>query len=480
MDALIAFFSTIRWQDVIDITLNSYILFRLYVLFRGTNIFRILVAIAFLSFFQRMAVSFGLVVTSWVVQGITAVAALLIIVIFRHEIRSVLQAKNLKAILWGIPRSTVETPIDILIDAAYELARRRTGALLVLPGKEDLKEFTHSGIPWQGVLSKEMIMSIFWPENPVHDGAAIIQGDMVTEVGAILPLSRRKDLPSYYGTRHRAAAGLAENTDALVIVVSEERSQVAVAKALNIKVIQGKQELAKDLREHLGLSEGPKSRWKKGKLEITLAGLFSILFIFGVWFSFTRGLDTLVTLEVPIEYMNQNSSMVILDAPVNTVRLYLSGAAALVKSMRPDQVQIKLDLGKAIPGTNAYAITQKDISLPPGIELKQVLPSSVQVTLDVLTKKELHVQVDWVGKLAEDLILIEARLTPEKIQVIGGKKLLEKISTIYTEPVRLDPIKKTGTLTINLAMNPPSLRLAPDAKDKVTLDYVVNKRTEKN
>ena len=79
-------------------------------------------------------------------------------------------------------------------------------------------------------LSKEMITSIFWPDTPVHDGAAVVEGDRVTDVGAILPLSRRTDLPSQYGTRHRAAAGLAENTDALIIVVSEERGNVLVAR----------------------------------------------------------------------------------------------------------------------------------------------------------------------------------------------------------------------------------------------------------
>jgi len=89
MSDLFTFLSSIRWQDVVDITLNSYILFRLYVLFRGTNVFRVIMGIALLWFFQRIAVSLGLIVTSWAIQGITAVAAFIIIVVFRNEIRSV-------------------------------------------------------------------------------------------------------------------------------------------------------------------------------------------------------------------------------------------------------------------------------------------------------------------------------------------------------------------------------------------------------
>lgn len=135
------------------------------------------------------------------------------------------------------------------------MARARSGALIVFTGKEDLEEVVQSGTPWQGLVSKEMITSIFWHDNPVHDGAAIIQGDRVIEVGVILPLSQRKDLPSYYGTRHRAAAGLAETTDALVILVSEERGNVVVAKGSRMSVVNQKAELAQILQEHVGVTE---------------------------------------------------------------------------------------------------------------------------------------------------------------------------------------------------------------------------------
>ena len=220
---LLIFVSSIRWQDFIDIAFNSYILFRLYALFRGTDAFRVLVGIAFLWILQRLAVSLGLILTSWMMEGIIAVAALIVIVVFRNEIRSVFRARNIWAILWGLPRKPTKTPVEIITESVFNLAKRRIGALIVLPGKEDLEEFVQQGIPWDGRVSTEMIESIFWPNNPVHDGAAIIVEDRVSEVGVILPLSHRKDLPSAYGTRHRAAAGLSETTDAMVIVVSEER-----------------------------------------------------------------------------------------------------------------------------------------------------------------------------------------------------------------------------------------------------------------
>lgn len=469
-------FSSIRWQDAIDIILNSYIVFRLYALFRGTNVFRVLMGIAFLWFFQRMAVSLDLVVTSWAIQGITAAAALLIIVVFRNEIRSVLQAKNLRAIIWGFPRKTQETPVEIIADGAYELAKGHLGALIVIPGNEDLKEYVHSSIPWYGVLSRQMLISIFWPDNPVHDGAAIIQGNQVKEVGAILPLTHRKDLPSHYGTRHRAAAGLAENTDALVIVVSEERGVVSYAKGSGLRKLNGREELSRIIRAHQGVAEKQSGYIVKGKIELTLAALISVLFISGVWFSFARGLNTSITLEIPIEYMNRSANLEIIDTSLNSARLQLSGSSTLVKSLRPEQVHIRIDLNKAVPGANTYTITQEAIALPPGINLVNIKPQAVEVTLDVLVKMALPVQVDWVGKLRENLILTEARLSPNHVQVIGGSRILEKISTIYTEQVPLEQIEKSGSMVIKLMLPSASLKVAADSKDKVTIEYTINER----
>ncbi len=481
---LSSFLSIIRWQDAVDIILNSYILFRLYILFRGTNVFRVITGIAILWFFQRMALALGLIVTSWIMQGFAAVAALIIIIVFRNEIRSVLQAKNLKAILWGVPHKTGGTPIEILVDSIFELARRGCGALIVLPGKEDLKDIVRGGISWNGLISKEMITSIFWPDNPVHDGAAIIQGNQITEVGAILPLSHRENLPSFYkeglpsfyGTRHRAAVGLAEATDALTIVVSEERGDVAVAKNAAIKDIRHKARLSKLLQEHVGLSVKRTRYPRKERLEIGAAALASFLFITGVWLSFSQGLDTLITLEIPIEYMKRDPGMEILETSVNTVNLHLGGSGALIKSIRPEQVQVKLDLSKAVVGPNSFTITQENITLPPGVFLKKVQPPVIEATLDIPVKKKLPLQVDWVGKLPAHLILTDVKIDPENVRVIGGKLILDEISSIYTKKIPLDNIIKSGTTTVNLALNPASLKIAPGSKDKITVKYIVKKR----
>jgi YbbR domain-containing protein len=203
----------------------------------------------------------------------------------------------------------------------------------------------------------------------------------------------------------------------------------------------------------------------------------SLLFITGFWFSISRGLETLVTFEVPIEYMNRDPNMEIVHASVNSVRLNLSGSGTLIKSTRPDQVRVRLDLGHAADGPNSFSITSSNISLPPGILLKEVAPQNVVVNLDVTVRKELPVQVDWVGRLPENVLLAEAVVEPARVEVVGGKRILETIATLYTEKVSLDKVREGGgVIEAGLVIQPASLKLASGSSDKVTIKYITRRR----
>jgi uncharacterized protein (TIGR00159 family) len=475
MDLLIQLFSGLRWQDIVDILLNSYILFRLYVLFRGTNVIRMIMAIATLWMLERLAVNMGLIVTSWAMQGIIAAAALIVIIVFRNEIASVLQTRNFKSFFWGFPQRQIQTPVDIIVESVYELARRKLGALIVLPLKNGIESAVQRGVPWQGKLSREMLLSIFWHGTPVHDGATIVQGDRIVEVATILPLSKRSDLPSHFGTRHRAAVGLAEQTDALVIVVSEERGQVTVFKDESIFDIKDNLELSRLLREHAG-EVTASSGLKRQTVELGIAAMISLAGITGIWFSFARGLETLVTLEVPVEFMNRNPEMEIFAASASSVKLQLSGSGSLIKSVRPDQVKVKLNLANAVAGSNQIPIARNSIALPPGIQLKQVDPQALEVTLDLPVVKTLPLQADWTGKLADGLILEDVRMVPDTVKVIGGSLMLKDLQTIYTEKIPLEGITTGGTATVSLVLQPSSLKLEEGSGNRVDVIYKVKRR----
>ena len=477
MDPLTPFTNSLRWQDVVDILLNSYILFRLYVLFRGTNVIRMIMAIAMLWMLERLAVSMGLIVTSWAIQGIIAAAALIIIIVFRNEIASVLQTRNFKSFFWGIPQRQIQTPVDIIVESVYELARRKLGALIVLPLKKGVETVVQSGVPWKGKLSREMLLSIFWHGTPVHDGATIIQGDQIVEVAAILPLSKRTDLPPHFGTRHRAAMGLAERSDALVIVVSEERGQVTVFKDDETININTNIELEKVLRTHAGEATATKGL-KRQSMELGLAAMICLFGITGIWFSFARGLEALVTLEVPVEFMNRDPKMEIFSASASSVKLQLSGSGRLIKSVRPDQVKVKLNLANAVAGSNQVAVARESIALPPGIQLKQVDPQMLEVNLDLPVRKSLPVQPDWAGKLSDDLIMEDARLVPDTVEVVGGSQMLKDLETIYTEKIPLENITTGGNVAVSLVLQPSSLKLEEGTQNRIDVIYKIRKRTD--
>ena len=479
MESLIQFFSGLRWQDIVDILLNSYILFRLYVLFRGTNVIRMIMAIAMLWMLERLAVNMGLIVTSWAMQGIIAVAALIIIIVFRNEIAGVLQTRDLKSFFWGIPHRQIHTPVNILVESVYELARRKLGALIVLPLNKGLEGLVQGGVSWQGKLSREMLVSIFWHGTPVHDGAVIVQGDRVVEVSAILPLSKRGDLPTHFGTRHRAAVGLAEQTDAVVIVVSEERGQVTVFKDESIVHIQDNIELGQVLQKHTGESGEPRGL-KKQTLELSLAAMICLASITTVWFSFARGLESLINLEVPVEFMNRDSHMEIFEVSASSVKLQLNGSGALLKSVRPDQVKVKLNLANATPGSNHLIISQDAISLPPGIQLKQVDPQVLIVNVDIPAEKMLPIQADWTGKLQPDFIMEDTRLVPNTVTVVGASLMLKNIETVYTEKIPLESINTGGTTTVGLVLQHSSLKLKNSARNRVDVIYKVKRRAAAN
>ena len=475
MDPLIQSLVGLRWQDIVDILLNSYILFRLYVLFRGTNVTRMVIAIAMLWVFERLAMSMGLIVTSWAMQGIIAAAALIIIIVFRNEIAGVLQAPILKSFFWGIPKRQIQTPVDIIVESVYELSRHKLGALIVLPLKKGIESVVNGGIPWQGKLSREMLLSIFWHGTPVHDGATVIQGDQIVEVAAILPLSKSNDLPSHFGTRHRAAFGLAEKTDALVIVVSEERGDVTVFKDRAIIIIKDSVDLDRVLREHTGTLHAAKGA-RRQTMEMSFAAMICLVGITAIWFSFARGFETFVTLEVPVEFMNRGPKMELLATSASNVTLQLSGAGSLIRSVRPEQVKVKLDLANAVTGSNQITITRDSIFLPPGVTLKKVEPQVLEVNLDVLDQKNLPIQPDWTGKLPTGLILQDARVIPDMVKVIGGSLALKDIQTIYTEKIPLENITTDGPVSVGLVLLPSYLKLVDESKNHVKVIYKIVQR----
>jgi diadenylate cyclase len=410
----------IRWQDVLDILLNSYILFRLYIILRGTRLFLVVVFIFVLLIVQQIVSISSMILTHTVLQGIAALTAIGVLIVFRYEIRSLFQAKGIKDILWHVSTKPIVTPVEIIAGSVYQLARKRIGALIVLPGRQPVDAAIQNSVSWNGEVSREMIETIFWPDNPVHDGAAVIQGNQINRVAAILPLTERSDLPMRFGTRHRAAIGLTERSDALVLVVSEERGEVSLAHMGQVETVKDAAQLEKRLRQHTGMASDSSRRATNDRRSAAIAFGLSLLVVSSVWYSYSLGfVRSLTTVEVPIEFVKRDARLEIIESSSTSVRIQLSGSLQLINRLDPSQIKVRFDLSKAVAGRNSLTITDDDIILPPGASLKKVEPSSIDIMVDTIGQKRLPVQVDWTGTLPPGILV---RVGPSRTGDGGGHR----------------------------------------------------------
>jgi len=166
--------------------------------------------------------------------------------------------------------------------------------------------------------------------------------------------------------------------------------------------------------------------------------------------------------------------MEIISASDSNVKLLISGARPLIKSINPEQINVKLNLSQSVIGINSIAVTRENILLPPGILLKKIDPPQLDVTLDTMIEKELPIQPHWTGKLPKGLIMETANAEPKTIRVKGGGIILQDLATIFTEQIKLDTLNESGTVTVNLVISPASLRIKGDSRTQI--QYTISKR----
>lgn len=219
----------IRWLDIIDIVIVSIILYKIFLIIKGTRAARMLVGIGVLlvaSFFSRYL---QLYTIDWLIQSFWAQVVIVIIVLFQPEIRRALAQMGESSFLQSFTSAEELKSLEEIVRTAIALANRKIGALIVIERDVSLREYVEIGTPLDAKVTKELLLSIFHPTSPIHDGAVIIKGNRVIAAGCFLPIKLGTDVSKALGTRHRAGVGLTEETDAIAIVVSEETGTVSVA-----------------------------------------------------------------------------------------------------------------------------------------------------------------------------------------------------------------------------------------------------------
>ncbi|MDR0454656.1 MAG: diadenylate cyclase CdaA [Deferribacteraceae bacterium] len=213
--------------DAIDVAIISFAIYKILQLMRGSRTFYMVVAIISLLLLLVVSKIVGLRTTNWILSNFTGYFFIMIIILFQPEFRRALVALG-ETRFFGVNKKTTAKMMDEIMRAVTILANRQIGALIVFQKKIDILPIVTIGQFIDSHISRDLLISIFIPYSPLHDGAVIINGSRLTYAGCVLPLTQRGDLSHEFGTRHRAAIGITEETDAVVIVVSEERGTISV------------------------------------------------------------------------------------------------------------------------------------------------------------------------------------------------------------------------------------------------------------
>lgn len=218
-----------RWEDILDVLLVTLVLYNLLLLVRGTRAVQALLGILVLVVLHQIAQAIDLPALENTLEKFFVILPLAIIVLFQHEIRRAIATFGTTS-FWSFgSRKKLAGTFHSIGLAATTLAERRVGALIVIERLEGLRNYIENGIELDAVVSVDLLITLFDPDTPTHDGAVIIQDDRIAAAACFLPLTQSQKLSTELGTRHRAALGITEETDAVAVVVSEETGAISIA-----------------------------------------------------------------------------------------------------------------------------------------------------------------------------------------------------------------------------------------------------------
>ena len=222
--------ANISWFDVLDIAIMTVIIYQVLKFFKHTKAIHVLKGLALLIIALAVASWLGLPTITWMLSSIFTSGVIILVIMFQPELRRAFENLGRGHFFDNVEEELdAEKNVSELVKVADNLSRRRVGALMVLTQKSDLKDIIATGTTLDAQISAELIENIFEPNTPLHDGAMILTGSRVVAAGCFLPLSENNNIEKSLGTRHRAALGMSENSDAVVVVVSEETGQVSIA-----------------------------------------------------------------------------------------------------------------------------------------------------------------------------------------------------------------------------------------------------------
>jgi diadenylate cyclase len=374
------------WSDLLDVALVSALVYAVIVWMRGGRAHLALFGIGILGCVYLLAEQLGLTLMAWLFQAFFAVFLVMLVVVFQRELRQAFE----RIAVWGLRRTWTEegSPdlVDTLATTASDLAAARRGALIVLPGRDPIERHVEGGIALSGRVSEPLLLSLFDPGSAGHDGAVIINGDDVERFAVHLPLSSNRQQLMRKGTRHAAALGLAERTDCLCLVVSEETGRISVARQGRLRHVSGASALAAELRSFLQPEAVHQERswatplrqlagnWREFGAAVALSSVLWVLVVPG-----SDVAERIVRVGISVENLPEGYELESLDP--QEVSATVSGLRRDLFLLDADQFHVVVDGFLVGLGRRTFELSPQSVRHPPELVVSDVSPGQLRLSI---------------------------------------------------------------------------------------------------
>lgn len=385
---VLQFIEEIGISGFLDIIFMSILIYSVLVWFKRTRTAFVVIGMFIIVAAYLLARQLNLSLTTGVFQGFFAIILIAVVIIFQEEIKHFLEQLASRSLVRRLGNKRIITTslkeVETIVNTANSLARDHIGALIVFWGKDPIVRHLDGGVDLDGEISEPLLRSIFDPHSPGHDGAVIIRGNRMTEFATHLPLSKNLRKLKKSGTRHAAALGMAELTDALCLVVSEEEGTISVARHGDIQVVTDAEELSSILQKfYLEITPPLQSKpWKDFFKRNDREKAIALIVTIALWFFFVHESKIAYrSFLIPLEYDSIPAQLMVERITPPEVEVTFSGPRRSFYFMSESKIRVFLKLYNAQPGTIKRTITRSNVTFPEGLTIENIQPNEVSVLI---------------------------------------------------------------------------------------------------
>jgi diadenylate cyclase len=479
IDELFLWRGNLYVTDLLDVLIIAILIYTLFLFLRRTRTYTVFLGIAFAAFLYLLSSSLNLYLTFMVLRYFVGVSLVVFVIIFQNDIRKYFEFLGLigtRQIKSKRLSARSPTTADI-IQSCVKMAQSKIGALIVLTGRDNIDTLIEGGVALDGVISEDVLLSIFDPHSDGHDGAVIIRNNRISFFGAHLPLSTNFKEVGKHGTRHSAALGVTEQSDALAIVCSEEKGKISVCIDGRLKTLNQFADLEKELEKYI---KDKFSGYEPNKISYAIKDNFAlkvgaVTAAVLIWF-FTAYHAGIVekSFTVPVNLTDVPKDVIVENYNPQEVTVTVSGRGESIFSQVTDEnFTINYDASGLVDGINKATLTPKTITTPPNLTIISYEPDSILFTAKKYYSAKIPISPKVKGILEKKLVVDSVIVTPETIELMIPEGT-EAPKEIATEVVDISNQTESVIFPVKLII-PEELK---PSNNNTTVNVAINIKTE--